>query len=79
MNSVLVLGASGMLGSTVLSWLRGCPHMDLGGTTRRRALVPVIPGDVRSFALEAGLDLSPQLTEIFDDFPADYVINCQTS
>ena len=76
MINVLVLGASGMLGSMVLSYLRDQVGVDVRGTVRG-----AVPEKLRTLAdqlvtFDASLESERQLSAIASSFRADYIINC---
>ena len=76
MINVLVLGASGMLGSMVLSYLRDQVGVEARGTVRG-----AVPESFRAFAdqlvsFDASGDPESQLTAVAGSFRPDYIINC---
>lgn len=76
MINVLVLGASGMLGSMVLSYLRDQVGVEARGTVRGG-----VPEKLRTLAdmlveFDASVDPERQLSAIASSFRPDYIINC---
>ncbi len=72
-NKILVLGASGMLGSMVFDHLSKDKKFEVRGTVRNSELVGGKLKDWKPSIFEAGKD---DLNKLFSDFKPDYVINC---
>jgi dTDP-4-dehydrorhamnose reductase len=76
MIRVLVLGASGMLGSMVVRWLGRNPKLTVACSLRRPPQ-PFSPGHRGNvFALDLQNNPAPEITAILDHFDADYIVNC---
>ena len=73
MTRVLVLGASGMLGSMVVDLLSRNPEHDVLGTVRDATALHE-PGRLTGF--DAGGNVLAQMEAIFQAFPAELIINC---
>jgi dTDP-4-dehydrorhamnose reductase len=77
MTNVLVLGSTGMLGTTVLLELGGKEHYRVAGTsTRPYGSAHPLADTVRLFPFNAEDDVETQLAQIHGQFPFDVVINC---
>jgi dTDP-4-dehydrorhamnose reductase len=76
-TTVLVLGASGMLGNAVLRYFSGSPGFVTVGTTRSAGAVGRLPASVRD-KLIVGVDVEDvdSLMGLFDRVRPDIVINC---
>lgn len=70
---VAVLGATGMLGSTVLEVFRAAPEINLRITSRERGLESLLP-DVEIAIFDAMVDSRSDLTRILGG--CDWVVNC---
>ena len=74
---VLVLGASGMIGSTFFTTISGTPGWDVFGTVRDAEIKKLFPAEL-SGQLISGIDVLDQrsLENVFADVRPDVVINC---
>ena len=74
---ILVLGASGMLGNTVLRMLSQIDGYTVTGTSRSRQAVGLLPEKVRDLVI-CGIDANnlDNLMRLFDEVRPDVVINC---
>lgn len=75
---VLVLGASGMLGSTVTRWFANDPAYDVFGSLRTLVSVSNLQGRVRNAQFVPGVDVESldSLTRLFAMVRPCVVINC---
>lgn len=71
---VLILGASGMLGSTALRFFAASPGYRAVGALRRVDALANLPAELHD-AIRPGLDLD-QLEPLFADVRPDVVVNC---
>ena len=72
---ILILGASGMLGNTLLRFFAASPGFDVVGAVRRGSA----PADIKDIArVITGIDVenSDALTDLFTEVRPDVVINC---
>jgi dTDP-4-dehydrorhamnose reductase len=76
-QKILVLGASGMLGSAVLRYFAAQPDMHVTGMMRSSGAVQLLPEAVRDHVV-TGIDVenTDQLTQLFSRTRPDLVINC---
>ncbi|MBA4045730.1 MAG: NAD(P)-dependent oxidoreductase [Erythrobacter sp.] len=76
-QKILVLGASGMLGSAVLRYFAAQPDIHVTGMMRSCAAVQLLPEAVRDFVV-TGIDVenTDQLTQLFARARPNLVINC---
>jgi dTDP-4-dehydrorhamnose reductase len=77
-SKLVVLGANGMLGHTVLRWFSALPGYDTVGTVRSAAAAAEVRRRVPQARLIEGLDAStmPPLRTLFDQLAPDVVVNC---
>lgn len=71
---ILVLGASGMLGSMVFSYFIDKKSVELMGTVRNISKLRKF--NYNLFQFDVNKDISEQLSELIKIFKPDYVINC---
>jgi dTDP-4-dehydrorhamnose reductase len=76
MIRVLVLGASGMLGSMAVRYLRANPELTVACTARQPLKAPYLPGEAIPFSLASEHDLAAAIRRLRDVFQADYILNC---
>lgn len=76
-SSVLVLGASGMLGNAVLSVFAASPGFEAVGSVRSPAAARLLPAALRERVI-AGVDVEnmDSLTRLFETVRPQVVINC---
>lgn len=76
-TKVLVLGASGMLGNSILRLFYQTDGYSVIGTVRSGQAVSLLPENVRNFVL-SGIDVLnvDSLIQLMDDVRPDLVINC---
>lgn len=76
-TKVLVLGASGMLGNSILRLFSQTDGYSTIGTVRSAQAVSLLPENVRNFVL-SGIDVLnvDSLIQLIDDVRPDLVINC---
>jgi dTDP-4-dehydrorhamnose reductase len=76
-TKILVLGASGMLGNTVLRMLSQIDGNTVTGTVRSRQAIGLFPEKVRNLVV-CGIDADDldSLMRLFDEVRPDIVINC---
>ncbi len=72
-SKVLVLGASGMLGSAVYSFLKLNPRLQVGATYR---ILDISLKNELNFELDAAQEINSQMNRIVKVFKPDYIINC---
>lgn len=74
---ILVLGATGMLGSTVFKYFTACPDVSVFGTLRNRAALKHFDESIRSCIL-SGVDVLDHdaLVRVIAEVCPDVVINC---
>jgi dTDP-4-dehydrorhamnose reductase len=74
---VLVVGATGMLGHTVLRYFGADPRFRTSGTVRSAEAAALLPPALRT-QLIAGIDVddAPSLARAFDQARPDVVVNC---
>lgn len=74
---ILVLGATGMLGSTVFKYFSACPDVSAFGTLRNRAALKYFDESIRA-RLFSGVDLLDHdaLVRVIAEVRPDVVINC---
>ena len=76
-TSILVIGASGMLGHTVLRYLAASPGIDARGTTRSAAARDLLPAALRSrVAIGIDAERDEDLRGVIEKLRPDWVINC---
>lgn len=77
MTKILVLGASGMLGASLLSYLAEKPGVEALGTVRSRSVADLLPAKLRSL-LRVGIDASDtdSLIALLAQEKPDVVVNC---
>ncbi len=74
---VLVLGANGMLGSSIMKFLSGSEGYSVAGTIRSTAIPSSFPSDLQKHLVcGVGVDGLEDLMRIFKLFHPDVVINC---
>lgn len=79
MAKILVLGASGMLGSMVLDYFTSQTDHEVRATVRSREgneKLLAKYGEGRFYFFDVEKSLADDLSEVFEDFRPDYVINC---
>lgn len=76
-KKILVLGASGMLGSAVLRFFSMQPELNVTGMMRSAAALALLPSTVRD-SVVTGVDVenTDQLMQLFSRTRPDLVINC---
>jgi dTDP-4-dehydrorhamnose reductase len=76
-KTVLVVGATGMLGHAVLRFFAAGGHYSVVGSARSSAAIESLPAQVR-YSVIGGIDVrSPDgLARLFDEVEPDVVINC---
>lgn len=72
---VLILGATGMLGSTLVRELSGDPRLDVRGTVRSSALIPRAFLDAHELHLREGVDVLEEESRRTAIADADVVVN----
>lgn len=77
MTKILVLGASGMLGVSLLSYLEGKPGIKVLGTVRSRSVADMLPANLRGL-LRVGIDAydTGSLIALLAREKPDVVVNC---
>lgn len=77
MNKVLILGASGMLGSAALRIFAESKEFEVVGSIRSQSTRLLFPVDLQRYLVEAGdIDSQDALTQLFDSVRPQVVINC---
>lgn len=76
-NTILVLGASGMLGNALLRLFSQADGCTVIGAVRSRQAIGLLPDNVRDLAV-SGIDVEniDNLIRLFDEVQPDVVINC---
>lgn len=73
---VLILGASGLLGSSLLRYFAGLEGITVSGTVRRQADTTLFPASLGG-QLRANVDvLSSDLSQLLDEMKPDIIVNC---
>jgi dTDP-4-dehydrorhamnose reductase len=74
---ILIFGASGMLGNTVLRYLFNSNAYDVKGTVRSDTALKLLPKHMHNNVI-SGVDAenSDEIAELFHDIRPDIVINC---
>lgn len=74
---VVVVGAAGMLGHTLLRFLEGSPGIEVRGTVRASSLPPSLPQKF-DHLVSKGVDATSQeqMLSLLEEFSPDAVINC---
>ncbi len=76
MKRVLVLGASGMLGSMVYEYMLNNSEYETAGTVRNFNDLPDFGNRGRLFNFDAAEKVEESLKNIIEEFNPDYIINC---
>lgn len=76
LKNILVLGATGMLGSMVFSYLGKNKALNVAGTCRNNEDLSFFNQKSNLYLFNANRDLPSQLDNIIKEFPVDYIINC---
>ena len=75
--TVLVLGATGMLGNAVFRYFATRDHHSVVGTARSKASAELLPASLRKHALtDVDVDSQDNLTRLFAQVRPSVVINC---
>ena len=76
--NILVLGATGMLGSAVLRVLSETAHLRVSGTIRSADALSLFPPELaaRLIVVPEGLEDDAALQRLFDQVRPDVVVNC---
>ena len=73
---VLILGASGLLGSTLFRYFSAVDGLAVSGTVRRRADISLFPAALGGH-LRAGVDvMSSHLQQLLEELKPDVIVNC---
>ena len=77
-KNILVLGVSGMLGSTLIRHLSGDDNLDVYGTVRDKSKIPFFSPCIQKKITCMSIDSKnlESLERIFYEIKPDYVINC---
>ena len=77
MPKILVLGASGMLGSAMLRYFHGLEGYEVRGTARSGACLPFLPTDVRPLVIiDVDIESIDSIVRLLDTHRPDVIINC---
>ncbi len=77
MNNILILGASGMLGSTLMKHFSEQPNFNVYGTIRSRNSLPNFKSNLRSKLLsDINMDSVDSLISAFNEAKPNIVVNC---
>jgi dTDP-4-dehydrorhamnose reductase len=76
MKKILVLGMSGMLGSMIYDYLKKNPSIEVAGTYLKKEEIEAFVSEKNLFHFDASKKIKDQLHQIYQQFNADYIINC---
>lgn len=76
-KKILVLGATGMLGSTMLRYFMSCPDLEVTGSSRSSTALKHLPRDAAASVI-SGIDVEnyDSLSNLVAEIKPDFVINC---
>jgi dTDP-4-dehydrorhamnose reductase len=73
---IIVLGASGMLGSAIFSFLKSKSNYELIGTFRNKNFIKFFPEKFKSSLFYLDLEYFENIHKLFSEIKPDIVINC---